>query len=397
MATADVVKGTGIVRTGDVQLTKERADERLVRRTDMVPERVAFIDCKMPGSHLKENYSLIGPGVTQSKEQKVSIPEPHGFSLGVAAMPAGITNNLHLHYTAEVFMIYKGKWVFRWGPDGKEGEIVGEPGDVVSVPTWIFRGFSNIGDGDGWIFTALGHDETGGIIWHPSIIKVAAEHGLYLTKDNMMVDTAAGAPTPADDELMDVIDDDSIAALRSYTVEEMAREHVVKKADRQWSARGLLDSALEGHGALVAPVLGHGISQDRDQLPPIRNPHGMSIDWVRIPAGGQVGRHRLSEKQALIVFSGSVELTLNADDPVSVTLGAQELFSFPEGSWRAIRSVGDTDAEFVLMTAGDHKKRIEWARQVELSAARAGLAIDHDGYVAPLKLLPPTVRAALAT
>ena len=267
---------------------------------------------------------------------------------------------------------------------------------MVSVPTWIFRGFSNVGDSEGWIFTALGHDETGGIIWHPSIIKVAAEHGLYLTKDNMMVDTAAGAAKPAAEDLMEVIDDASIRSLRSYTVEEMARDHVVKKADRQWSARGLLDSALDGHGALVAPVLGHGISQDRDQLPPVRNPHGMSIDWVRIPAGGMIGQHRLREKQALIVFSGEVELTLNADDPTRVSVSAQSLFSFPEGSWRAIRSVGEVDAEFVLMTAGDHKKHIEWAEEVVVAAARAGLAIDHDGYVAQLGLLPPTVRAALA-
>lgn len=211
-----------------------------------------------------------------------------------------------------------------------------------------------------------------------------------------MVDTAAGAAKPADEDLMDVIDEASIKALRSYTVDEMVRDHVVTKADRQWSDRGLLDSALPGHGALVAPVLGHGITQDRNQLPPIRNPHGMSIDWVRIPAGGQVGRHRFEEKQALIVFSGAVELRLNKDDPVTVTVDSQSLFSFPEGSWRSIHSVGGTDAEFLLRTAGDHKKEIEWAEDVIRAAAGAGLAIDHDGCVAELHLLPPAVREALA-
>ncbi len=186
-----------------VDVSAEESRRRLVRREDMVAERVAFIDCKMPGSHLKENYSLIGPGVTQSKDQKVSLSEPHGFSLGVAAMPAGITNNLHIHYTAEVFMIYKGKWVFRWGADGKDGEIVGTAGDVVSIPTWIFRGFSNVGDDDGWIFTALGGDDTGGILWHPGILEVAAQHGLYLTRENMMVDTQTGAPKPAVEDLIE--------------------------------------------------------------------------------------------------------------------------------------------------------------------------------------------------
>ena len=34
----------------------------------MVACKVAFIDCKMPGSTAKENYSLIGPSVTQSAD-----------------------------------------------------------------------------------------------------------------------------------------------------------------------------------------------------------------------------------------------------------------------------------------------------------------------------------------
>ena len=112
------------------------ATARLIKRSDMVACKLAFIDCKMPGSTAKENYSLIGAGVTQSADQVVNITEPHGFSLGVAAMPPGTTNNLHVHYTAEVFMIYSGTWVFRWGADGKDGEIIGTVGDVVSIPTW---------------------------------------------------------------------------------------------------------------------------------------------------------------------------------------------------------------------------------------------------------------------
>jgi mannose-6-phosphate isomerase-like protein (cupin superfamily) len=218
---------------------------KLIRRTDMVACKMAFIDCKMPGSTLKENYSLIGPGVTQSADQVVNITEPHGFSLGVAAMPPGTTNNLHVHYTAEVFMVYSGTWLFRWGADGKDGEIVGHAGDVVSVPTWIFRGFSNIGDESGWIFTALGGDDTGGIIWHPSILRIAAEHGLYLTKDNKLVDTEAGAAKPPPDALIEPLDPAAIHGLRKFDTEAMLRR-VVSAGERTWSSRALLDS-MEDH------------------------------------------------------------------------------------------------------------------------------------------------------
>jgi quercetin dioxygenase-like cupin family protein len=391
-----VVKASLSEAESNAGLSEAQVRARHVKRADMVAERVAFIDCKMPGSHLKENYSLIGPGVTQSKQQKVSIAEPHGFSLGVAAMPAGITNNLHIHYTAEVFMIYKGKWVFRWGANGDDGEIVGEAGDVVSIPTWIFRGFSNIGDSDGWIFTALGGDDTGGIIWHPRILQVAAEHGLYLTKDNMMVDTALGHARPSAEQLIEPLDTATVNSFRKYSVDEMLK-HVVKADARAWSAQGLLDSGLPGHGAKVAPVLGHGISQDRDQSPPVTNPHGFSIDWVQIPEGGSVGRHRLPQKQIMIVFSGSVEVTLDSvDGEVSSVVAAQDVFSFPAQAWRSMRAVGDGKAEFVLMTAGDEKKKLEWSDEIVRQSAAINRALDHNGSVADLHLLPVKVQAKFA-
>jgi quercetin dioxygenase-like cupin family protein len=381
--------------TNPITLSPTEAAARVVRRAGMVPERVAFIDCKMPGSHLKENYSLIGPGVTQSKDQKVALSEPHGFSLGVAAMPAGITNNLHIHYTAEVFMIYKGRWLFRWGANGDEGEIIGEAGDVVSIPTWIFRGFTNVGDSEGWIFTALGADETGGIIWHPNILKVAAEHGLYLTRDNMMVDTANGEPMPEPGQLMEPMTQEQIQSLRKYTVEEMTRQVVFAK-ERDFSGKALLDSAIPGHGGQLAPILGNGLSEDRDHAPKIMNPHGMSLEWGKIPEGGQIGPFSIAEKQALIVFKGSVDVCQDPARPDAVqTVGEQDLYSFPANSWRTLRATPGHSAEFVLMTAGDHKKRIAWSDEIVAQAASIGLAIDHNGYVADLDLLPYETRKKL--
>ncbi len=365
------------------------AHTRLIRRQDMVACKIAFIDCKMPGSEAKENYSLIGAGVTQSADQVVNITEPHGFSLGVAAMPPGTTNNLHVHYTAEVFMVYSGTWVFRWGAEGRDGEIIGRAGDVVSVPTWIFRGFSNVGDDDGWIFTALGGDDTGGIIWHPSILQTAAEHGLYLTRDNMLVDTEQGAAKPAAADLIEPLDQPTIATLRRFTPEAM-RKRVVTKAERAWSDRALLDSVLPGHASTLAPVIGHGISQDLEQAAPIGNPHGFSVEWLRIAPGQTVGAFRLEEKQVLLVYEGAIEVTL--DDAAPLRAEAREVFSVPGGAWRRIASVGAVGAEIAVVTSGDHKKHPQWAADVIAAAAAQGVGLDHAGYIAPLRLLPPEAQ-----
>ena len=373
----------------DTLITQAEASARLVRRTDMVACKLAFIDCKMPGSTDKENYSLIGPGVTQSADQVVNLAEPHGFSLGVAAMPPGTVNNLHIHYTAEVFMVYSGEWTFRWGADGTDGEVVGRPGDVVSIPTWIFRGFTNSGSEPGWIFTALGGDETGGIIWHPSIIETAARYGLYLTKDSQLVDTEAGAAKPAAEELLPPVDRATVESLRRYSPEEM-RRRVVSVADRQWSGHALLDSVLPGHESELAPVLGYGMTEDRDHATPIANPHGFSIEWLRIPPGQTVGPFRLAEKQVLIVYRGAMSVALNRGNAaVSVPVRSQELFSVPPGAWRSVTNMGDEPAEIAVILPGDARKHIEWDGAVRSEALAAGWAMDHNGYLARARLLPP--------
>ena len=376
-------------------LTPETARARTIKRSDMVACKVAFIDCKMPGSEDKENYSLVGPGVTQSHDQVVNLTEPHGFSLGVAAMPPGTINNLHVHFTAEVFMIQRGTWTFRWGADGRDGTIEGGPGDVVSVPTWIFRGFSNTGGTDGWIFTALGGDDTGGIIWHPSILSTAAQYGLYLTRDNMLVDTDGGTPKPAADTLMPSLTPEQIATLPRYTAEQMERR-VVPARKRDWSARALLCTCLPGQAAELAPVIGHGMTEDRDHAAPIGNPHGFSVEWLRLQPGNHVGRHSLAEKQVIIVFTGALDVVLNEPGrEVTTRVEAGEVFSAPPGAWRSLAAAGSEPVEATLVTSGDHRKRPVWAPEILRAAMEQGSVIDHDGHVAPLAFLPPPTRAAV--
>ncbi len=58
--------------------------KRLVRKSEMVPCKSAFIDSHNLGSHLKDNYSTLGPWVTENNNQCVITREPHGFYIGAA-------------------------------------------------------------------------------------------------------------------------------------------------------------------------------------------------------------------------------------------------------------------------------------------------------------------------
>lgn len=366
----------------------DAAADRLIRYDDLVPCSLAFIDCKIPGSERKVNYSIIGAGVTQSSEQVVNLAEPHGFALGVAAMPHGVTNNLHMHYTAEVFMIYRGEWRFRWGADGEDGEIVGRAGDVLSIPTWIFRGFTNTGSDDSWIFTLLGRDESGGVVWHPSILEGAAEHGLYLTRDNMMIDTTDGSEKPDDADLIRPLTAADIASMRRYSPEEMAAR-MVSADELRWSDRALLDHVLPGHASALAPVIGAGMSEDRDGQAKITNQHGFMLEWVRIEPGQQVGPFRVDPKQVIIVREGDLEIELGRGNGATRAVADPwATFAIPADCWRTFRSVGEVPALFSLTTAGDARPTIEWDAEIDEAARAAGVAHDPNGYLAPVHLLP---------
>ncbi|CTQ34031.1 cupin domain-containing protein [Jannaschia rubra] len=169
----------------------------IVRYGELQPCKTAFIDAHTPGSNQKENFTIIGGGVSESADQHVHITTPHGFNIGAAGQPPKCRNSLHSHRTAEVFFVLKGRWRFFWGRRGDAGEVVLEEGDIIDIPTGIFRGFENIGSDYGMIMAVLGGDDAGGgVIWAPQVIEDAADHGLVLGDNGKLYDSKKGQSLP---------------------------------------------------------------------------------------------------------------------------------------------------------------------------------------------------------
>ena len=178
-------------------MTPQEMETRIVRYGDLQPCRTAFIDAHTPGSDQKENFTIIGGGVSESADQHVHISIAHGFNIGAAGQPPRCRNSLHSHRTAEVFFVLSGRWRFFWGRWGDAGEVVLEEGDIINIPTGIFRGFENIGNDYGMNMAILGGDDAGGgVIWAPQVIEDAKDHGLVLGENGRLYDTKAGENLP---------------------------------------------------------------------------------------------------------------------------------------------------------------------------------------------------------
>jgi quercetin dioxygenase-like cupin family protein len=283
-----------------------------------------------------------------------------------------------------------------WGfdPDPLHAEI-GE-GDVFTVPTWIYRGFQSLGPDDAFMFTALGRDDTGGILWGPWTLEAARAHGVHLTEDYRIIDEQLGQVWGQDDKRLQPMEPQEIAALRKWTPEQMGQRRV-RFADLQWSSDALLDSKLPGCGGAIAPVIGLGMSQDRNHLAPVLNAHGFSVEWLRLPSGGSVSRHSLADKQVLVVYQGQVALALDGSD-APVTIAAQggpqgwDTYAMPADTWRSYHNTGDTPAVVLIMTPGDHRKNLVWDAAVVQAAGALDRAVDANGYVAPKRFVDRSQR-----
>lgn len=213
-------------------MTPQDMSARIVRYGELQPCKTAFIDAHTPGSNQKENFTIIGGGVSESPDQHVHITIPHGFNIGAAGQPPKCRNSMHNHRTAEVFFILSGRWRFFWGERGDAGEVILEEGDIFNIPTNIFRGFENIGTDYGMIMAILGgEDAGGGVIWAPHVIEDAKDHGLILGENGKLYDSKKGESLPEGVRPMPLLTSEELAKVDCPTTAQVIGGYVRRYLD----------------------------------------------------------------------------------------------------------------------------------------------------------------------
>lgn len=231
-------------------------ESRVVRYRDLIPCTNAFIDTRTPGSDKKENFTIIGPGVAENPEQHVHITEAHGFNIGGARQPPRCINSQHSHDTAEVFVVHTGRWRFTFGEHGEDAQVDAKPGDIVSFPIHTFRGFENIGEDTGFLWSVLGGDDPGRVLWAPRVFEMAAEYGLVLLENGALVDTTLGQTPPPGVKPMPVTSREAIARLRTMRPED-ENEIIARAPERPIPG----ESLVIGEGGQLPPAEGFAVSR----------------------------------------------------------------------------------------------------------------------------------------
>lgn len=306
--------------------------DRIVRYGELRPCKTAFIDAHTPGSDQKENFTIIGGGVSESADQHVHISIPHGFNIGAAGQPPKCRNSLHSHRTAEVFFVLKGRWRFFWGRWGNAGEVVLEEGDIFNIPTGIFRGFENIGTDYGMIMAILGGDDAGGgVIWAPQVIQDAKAHGLELSEKGKLYDTKKGETLPDGVKPMPLLTEEQLKAFPEPTTADVIPNYVA----RYWDLVALADRT-------PAKVIGkNGKLRDRP---------GFEVDLIT-RASATDRKHRHDRPSVLMPMRGHWRVDW---DGGSAVLAPGDTMSVPENlAHSAVPSMTGEASLYHVVATGD--------------------------------------------
>jgi quercetin dioxygenase-like cupin family protein len=319
---------------------------RLIKYADLKPCTNAFIDTRSPGSDKKENFTLIGPGVAENPDQHIHISIPHGFNIGGARQPAGCLNSKHSHLTEEFFVVHQGTWAFTSGANTDDGKVILNEGDIISIPTDIFRGFENVGEDIGYLHAVLGGDDPGRVLWAPAVFDLAKEYGLVLLEDGSLVDTTLGEQIPEGKNQMPVTSDKQIAEHRVVNSTEL--ETIVQRTDTfNWSKNNCL-AQFDG----VEEVALVGAESSAEDLPAskLNWSHKFVVRGLKLAEKAKVKDHIRYEEEVIFVHQGEVNIHVDGE---KLTLGKGDTFTTPIESTRSFENQGDRDCILYITRRND--------------------------------------------
>lgn len=324
-------------------------EHRLVRFDEMIPCKTAFIDARTPGSDKKENFCLIGEGVTENPDQIVHIDIPHGFNIGAARQPNGCKNSHHSHDTEEVFMIFFGDWKFTWGENGEDGEVILSAGDTISLPSHMFRGFENVSDDGAFLFSILGLNDSGtagNVMWAPYVFSDAKDHGLVLLEDGRLIDTAAGIDIPADGVAQKATSAEQAGSLKRFSASEMT--DCIAEQDQLYDLNTGGLSSIDGVTEFA--IIGPENSREDIGAGKMAWSHGFVLRRLVLEPETTIAKHYRAEEEVLIVQSGELQVCV---DDVDLTLHAGDTLSIPIGQSREFKNTNKTKSDIFVVRRGD--------------------------------------------
>jgi mannose-6-phosphate isomerase-like protein (cupin superfamily) len=197
------------------------------------------------------------------------------------------------------------------------------------------------------MFSVLGGDDPGRVLWAPYVFEQAQKHGLVLLQSGRLIDRRRGDTIPLDDPPVRATSTEQVAQLKILDCAGIAACTVRHDDLGQHTGGPFTDL----QGVRESAVIGPANPAELMPAAPLSWLHGFHLRALHLEVGASLPWHRRFEEEVLLVHKGTLRVDW-ADG--CFDLGAGDTFTVPIGLLRHFENVGDSLVECYVVRGGDH-------------------------------------------
>jgi mannose-6-phosphate isomerase-like protein (cupin superfamily) len=163
--------------------------------------------------------------------------------------------------------------------------------------------------------------------------------------------------------------------------EYMESERVGRYGQLQSSTRAFVDALIPGYERDILSIIGRGVVEDKDLIPPITDNRDFNIGIIRCDPGKGSSLHIHATIETFFILTGTWAVEWqNMDGAMhEAILGRYDTVSVPIGLSRGFKNVGADSAMMLAIIGGTHPGKVLWPEETIDEARKHGIEFDIAG------------------
>jgi len=161
----------------------------------------------------------------------------------------------------------------------------------------------------------------------------------------------------------------------------MESERVGRYKDLKLSTRAFVDAQIPGYERDILSIIGRGVVEDKDIVPPITDNRDFNIGIIRCDPGKGSSRHIHATIECFFILSGTWSIDWqNSDGTLHEAILTQyDTVSVPIGLSRGFKNVGEESAMMLAIIGGTDPGKVLWPQETTDEAKKHGIEFDVSG------------------
>jgi mannose-6-phosphate isomerase-like protein (cupin superfamily) len=165
------------------------------------------------------------------------------------------------------------------------------------------------------------------------------------------------------------------------TPEYMESERVGRFKELKSSAKAFIDALIPGYERDLYNIIGRGVVEDKELLPPIRDNRDFNLGMIKAEPGKGASLHIHATIEVFFALTGRWAIYWQNQDGTQheTILEPYDTVSVPIGLSRGFRNAGDETASMLAIVGGTDPGKVVWPDETVEMASEHGIGLDENG------------------